>query len=252
VTPAPTERAAREHYSYAHYADPGVADGFDDLRFGGPIGRYLLESQAAWLGQVLRPAPGLRILDVGTGTGRAAIGLAAAGASVVGLDFSREMLRVGADRARTAGMPVTFGVADAHHLPIAARSVDAAVCLRLLMHAIDWRACVAELCRVARTRVVVDFPARASAAALESAARRIASRAGRPVEAYRVIGEGDMRDAFAAHGFRVVVVHRQFVLPIALHKAIGRVGFTRSVETMLKTVGLLRLFGSPVAMVAER
>jgi hypothetical protein len=33
------------HYSYAHYADRDVAEGFDALRFGGPIGRYLLEQQ---------------------------------------------------------------------------------------------------------------------------------------------------------------------------------------------------------------
>ena len=37
---APTKPAAtgdRTHYSYQHYADPAVADGFDALRFGGPI-----------------------------------------------------------------------------------------------------------------------------------------------------------------------------------------------------------------------
>jgi hypothetical protein len=47
-------------------------------------------------------------------------------------------------------------------------------------------------------------------------------------------------------------VHRQFVLPIALHKAIGSRGFTDTVEGLLRRSGLLRLFGSPVTVVAER
>ena len=71
---APTKPAAsgdRTHYSYQHYADPAVADGFDALRFSGPIGRYLLESQEALLTEMLAPLSARVILDVGTGTGRA-------------------------------------------------------------------------------------------------------------------------------------------------------------------------------------
>jgi hypothetical protein len=120
------------------------------------------------------------------------------------------------------------------------------------MHAIDWRQCVAELCRVARWRVVVDFPSARSVAAIESRARRRALRAGRPVEAYRVLREADVRRAFEAAGYRVVMVRRQFVLPIALHKRVGHPGVTRGVERLLAAIGLLRLFGSPVTMVAER
>jgi ubiquinone/menaquinone biosynthesis C-methylase UbiE len=189
---------------------------------------------------------------VGTGTGRAAIGLAAAGAVVVGLDASPEMLRVARTRSGAARVAVRYGVADAHHLPVADRSIDVALSLRVLMHAIDWRVCLAELCRVSRWRVVVDFPALGSFATLESGARRVARILGRRVEAYRVISEAAMTAAFKAHGFRVVSVHRQFVLPIAVHKAIGSLPFTLSTERVLAGVGLLRVLGSPVTMVAER
>ena len=76
--------------------------------------------------------------------------------------------------------------------------------------------------------------------------------AGGRFEAYRVIAEREVRAAFAAHGFRVAFVRRQFVLPIALHKRIGRRGFTEGVERGLAAVGLSRLLGSPVTMVGER
>jgi SAM-dependent methyltransferase len=244
--------AARDHYSYAHYANRDVAEGFDALRFGGPIGRYLLDCQQTLLAEALAPVAGRSILDVGTGTGRAAIGLAGAGATVIGVDASEEMLRVALAKAADALVAIRVGIADAHALPLASRSVDGVVCLRVLMHAIDWRVCIGELCRVAKWRVVCDFPSSASAAAIESRARRIARSMGRHVEAYRVIAERDVTDVFRQHGFRVVLVRRQFVLPIAFHKAVGRLGFTHASERMLAAVGLLRLAGSPVTLVAER
>ncbi len=244
--------ASPDHYSYKHYADPTVAEGFDELRFGGPIGRYLLESQESVLLDALAPVAGKRVIDVGTGTGRAAIGLAQAGALVTGVDASAEMLIVAAARSAAAGVDVTFERGDAHAVPAADRSFDAAVCLRVLMHAIDWKTCVAELCRVSRWRVVVDFPALGSLAALESGGRRLANALGAKTEAYRVMAESDVTRAFAAHSFRIVTVRRQFVLPIALHKALGQLAVTKGVERTLRGMGLLRLLGSPVTMVAER
>jgi ubiquinone/menaquinone biosynthesis C-methylase UbiE len=251
-TSEPQTDATRNHYSYSHYASRDVAEGFDALRFGGPIGGYLLASQQALLLDALAPTRGRSVIDVGTGTGRAAIGLAEAGASVIGVDASAAMLRVARDKAAGAAVPMPVGIADAHALPFATGSVDAVVCLRLLMHAIDWRTCVGELCRVARWRVVVDFPSRASLAAVESGARRLAQSFGRDVEAYRVLAERDVAETLRAHGFRVIMVRRQFVLPIAFHKAIGRLAFTQSVERTLASVGLSRLLGSPVTLVAER
>jgi len=199
-----------------------------------------------------RTSDPVRVVDVGTGTGRAAIGLARAGAEVIGLDASAQMLAVARRRAADAGVSVQFDVADAHALPIADRSVDVAVSLRVLMHVPDWPRCLAELCRVSRRRVIVDFPARLSVARLESFTRRVGAAIGYKTEPYRCLAERDVERAFGSHGFRVISRHRQFVLPIALHKKIGSLGATLGVERALASVGLLRLLGSPVTMVAER
>jgi ubiquinone/menaquinone biosynthesis C-methylase UbiE len=250
--PASGPAPDRAHYSYRHYADRSVAEGFDALRFSGPVGRHLAEVQEALLIEALAPQPGRSIVDVGTGTGRAAIGLAGHGASVLGLDASAEMLAVARERATGLRAPVVWGLADAHHLPLDNRSVDAAVCLRVLMHAIDWQQCVAELCRVARWRVVVDFPARRSAAALESQMRRTRQRFGANVEAYRVLAERDVRTTLASHGFRVVMIRRQFVLPIAFHKRVASFRVTLWIERVLASLGVLHVLGTPVTVVAER
>ena len=242
----------RDHYSYSVYADPAMAESFDALRFGGPIGRLIAETQEGVIASFLSPLPGKSVLDVGTGTGRAAIALARRGARVTGVDASEEMLTVAARQAAAAGVDVCFKREDAHALDASRAAFDYVVCLRVLMHTPDWRRSLAELCRVARDRVVFDYPALFSAAALQAATRRVAYRFGARVEPYRVFTDAAVRSTLAAHGFRVVETHRLFVLPIAVHKRVGSVAFTSRVEGALSRVGMAAVLGSPVTIAAER
>src|SRR6267142_6854381 len=102
-----------------------MAERFDGMRFSGPIGRLIAETQEQQIAAFLAPVAGRRILDVGTGTGRAAIALAKRGAIVTGVDASAEMLEVATRRAadfarasagQAAVHPVTFIRGDAHRL----------------------------------------------------------------------------------------------------------------------------------------
>jgi SAM-dependent methyltransferase len=247
-----TPRPQADHYSYSMYADPAMAEAFDALRFSGPIGHLLAETQERVIAEFLGQLERCTVLDVGTGTGRAAIALALRGAAVTGVDASSEMLAVAERRAQEAGVTVTFTRGDAHGLAFPDRSFDAVVCLRVLMHTPDWRRSLAELCRVARERVVFDYPALLGAAALQSCGRRVALAFGARVEAYRVFSDRAVRAALEANGFRVTRAHRQFVLPIALHKRIGSSRITTRIENLLAAAGLRSLFGSPVTVVAER
>ena len=246
-----------------------MAEQFDALRFSGPIGRLIADTQEEQIAAFLDPVAGLTVLDVGTGTGRAAIALARRGAIVTGVDASAEMLAVAERRAQEAGVrlvrrtvteggspgdggSVTFTRGDAHGLTFADRSFDAVVCLRVLMHTPDWRASLRELCRVSNGRVVFDYPSRRSAAALQAIARRFAHKVNPSVEAYRVFAPGAVARALNAEGFVVRGEHRQFVLPIALHKRVNSETWTRRIEAAMERTGLMRWFGSPVTVVAER
>lgn len=250
--PPDREQPPASHYSYTAYADPAMAAGFDNARFGGPIGRILLEDQERVLVSFLGDVAGQRILDVGTGTGRAAIALARRGAVVTGVDASSEMLRVARTRARDEGLSIEFQEGDAHRLAFPDRTFDRTVCLRLLMHVPDWRKAIAELCRVTRSRLVLDYPATMSAAAVQAIWRGAAAGAGQSVEAYRTFSASAISAELARHGFRVAERHKQFVLPIGFHKLLASAGFTRSVERLLAAVGLLRLAGSPVTIATDR
>jgi 2-polyprenyl-3-methyl-5-hydroxy-6-metoxy-1,4-benzoquinol methylase len=147
---------------------------------------------------------------------------------------------------------VQFQVGDVHALGFPDRSFDSVVCLRVLMHTPDWRRSVAELCRVAERLVIVDYPSAWSVAMLEVAARKLVHATGMRTEPYRVLSQRAVAQAFDRNGFRVRSVHRQFVLPIALHKTIGSRRFTVWSEKLLDRAGLLKPFGSPVTLVAER
>src|SRR5438067_717461 len=240
------------HYAYTTYADPAMAAGFDAARFGGPIGQLLAADQERVLLEFLGDVTNTRILDVGTGTGRAAIALARRGATVTGVDASAEMLGVARRRAVEERLPISFSEGDAQRLAFPDRSFEVTVCFRLLMHVPDWRAGLSELCRVSGTRLVFDYPSRSSVAAIESAWRKLAVKLGRNVEAYRVFSHHSIARQLAGHGFRIVKSHRQFVLPIAFHKIVGSAAFTRGIENALAGAGLLALAGSPVTIAAER
>ena len=242
-----------DHYSYSAYADPVMARTFDNRRFSGPIGELIAKSQARVLANMVGRINDREMLDVGTGTGRAAFILALGGAKVTAVDASEEMLAIARQRAAEQMLStIKFQRGDAHALDFGDRSFDVVVSFRMLMHTPQWKRCVAELCRVAERLVVVDYPSATSVALFESLARRGMHAAGMKTEPYRVFTHKTITQAFDRNGFRIRSVHRQFVLPITFHKAIRSRRFTLWSENLLDHTGLLKPFGSPVTLVAER
>lgn len=95
------------------------------------------------------------VLDVGCGTGRHALRLAAAGARVTAIDFSEHMLAKA--RAKPHAENVTFIVHDlAHPLPATDASFDRVVCGLVVDHIADLAALFAEVRRVCRGHIVVS------------------------------------------------------------------------------------------------
>jgi ubiquinone/menaquinone biosynthesis C-methylase UbiE len=241
-----------DHYSYAIYAEPATAEQFDRAHFSGPIGELVAEREEQRLLEFVGDLQGKKVLDVGTGTGRAALALARKGAQVTGVDASAQMLNVARTRLAASNIAVEFLPGDAHALAFSDESFDVVVSLRMLMHARDWRICLGELCRVARNRLVLDYPPMLSAAALQVGMRRVAKLAGRTVETYRVISTSSIRSVLRSNGFEIVNLHRQFVLPIAFHKFMGSRRFTVRIEGLLAALGFSRIFGAPVMIAAAR
>ena len=92
-----------------------------------------------------------RILDVATGTGAVAIEMVRrTGASVVGVDLTEAMLRVGARRIDGAGAAAPLVLGRAERLPFDEASFDALTFTYLLRYVDDAQATLSELARVVR------------------------------------------------------------------------------------------------------
>lgn len=221
-------------------------------RFAGPVGQWFLELQTRLTLDCLSGLPpAAMVLDVGGGHAQLAPPLVDAGyqVTVVGSDSScgrRLAPLTSAGRCR-------FNVADLLALPYLDRSFDAVICYRLLAHSIDWRRLVGELCRVARHRVVVDYPARRSMNVASEVLFRIKNSIERgTTRPFALYGRGEIARAFEAAGFAVTEVRPQFFLPMALYRLAGSASLARAAEGLAGSLALTSLFGSPVIARADR
>jgi ArsR family transcriptional regulator len=145
--------AAREARSRESFA--GVADDWDRIRR-----QYDHPDLQTAVVAALVPA-GLRVADVGTGTGALLPVLAATAAEVVAIDHSAAMLARARRRCRDAGYSsVAFHQADVLALPFADGVFDAVFCSMVLHHVATPLAALAELARITRPGgavVLIDF-----------------------------------------------------------------------------------------------
>ena len=130
---------------------PGAGGG--PPRFDWGLGHY--EHTAAQLAPasevvVGRAAPQAseRVLDLGCGTGNAALLAAARGARVTGVDPAARLLDVARARAVDHGLDITFALGEAAALPVDSGSVDIMVSVFGVIFAPDPVAAAAEMGRV--------------------------------------------------------------------------------------------------------
>lgn len=95
-------------------------------------------------------APGERVLDIGAGTGNAAIPAALAGGVVTASDLTPELLEIGARRGAAAGVDIAWETADAEALPYGTAAFDVTLSAIGIMFAPFHRAAASELLRVTR------------------------------------------------------------------------------------------------------
>jgi SAM-dependent methyltransferase len=148
--------------------DPGAFDAFEEAGWSRVADRYedfiarLTGGTVEALLDAAGVRPEMRVLDVATGTGLAAAGVARRGAQAVGVDVAAAMV----EQARSLHPEVEFVQGDVYALPFAQRSFDAVLCNFGLLHFGRPEEAAGELARVltpggALALTVWDLPERA-------------------------------------------------------------------------------------------
>ncbi|HYG65694.1 MAG TPA: class I SAM-dependent methyltransferase [Thermoanaerobaculia bacterium] len=222
-------------------------------RFQGPVGDYFLAVQAQMVLDLLQPLQTqrpLRVLDVGGGHAQIAGPLAARGHDVT-VFGSDPVCRQRLDRLLPAGS-FRFESGDLLRLPFPDRSFDVVVALRLLSHMEQWRELLAELARVAKRAVILDYPDLRSFNLLYGALFKVKKALEGNTRTFLCFRPGEVAAELARHGFGQPAERRQFFVPMVVHRKLGKAGFSRPVERLSATLGLTRALGSPVVLRAVR
>jgi ubiquinone/menaquinone biosynthesis C-methylase UbiE len=112
-------------------------------------GNPLIALEEKHFPHLLGEVRGLKVVDIGCGTGRHAARLACAGAKVVALDFSTGMLRKA--RAKFGAQHIGFAVADIScSLPLREHHFDRVICCLVLDHIDEVASLFGELKRICR------------------------------------------------------------------------------------------------------
>ena len=132
-----------------NWSAPGIAEGWKQT--SAERNRYLAAATDAMFAQA-RVAPGMRVLELGTGAGDVAIMAAervGARGSVIATDLSEQMVSAAAASVREAGATnVTIRQMDAEAIDLPEASFDAALARMVLMFVGDLRGTFAGVARV--------------------------------------------------------------------------------------------------------
>lgn len=220
-------------------------------RFAGPVGEWFIETQTRITLELLKTLPaGAAILDVGGGHAQIAPALIEAGYKVTvagSKPICAARLQSWLDQGRCRFQPADLG-----NLPFPEASFDAVVSFRLLPHSVSWTGLIGELCRVARQSVVLDYPSVRSVNVVSARFFERKREIERNTRRFQIFSPRRVRAAFADHGFVVRVERAQFLLPMVLHRMLGRAALSKAAELPARLLGLTRWFGSPLIVRADR
>lgn len=217
-------------------------------RFAGEAGRYLLAEQDAAVSAVLGDWRGGTVLDVGGGHAQLTPLLTERAREVVVLGSESR----GLERVRRRHPACATAIGDLLALPFPDRSFDVVVAVRLLPHVVSWPRLVAELCRVARSTVIVDYPRAAGFNGLTPLLFPLKKRLEGDTRHYRNFRDAELDDVLRANGFEPRERLAQFLLPMVVHRQLKGTAAARSVERLARRLHLTPSLGSPVVLRADR
>ena len=217
-------------------------------RFEGYVGEWMLSKQRkATEDAILKIFPNattLNVLDVGGGHAQNVALLNELGhkVTVVGSDEScNNMLQ-----NRINNGEVLFRVGSLVALPFTDGSFDLVICYRVLSHMELWQQLVAELTRVSKKAVLIDYPSYWSVNIFSKALYHVKKRIEKNTRPFQCFRDREIDQAFKLQGAIKKYKIRQFFMPMAFHRLVNRLFISKTFHWLFRSIGLSRVLGSPV------
>jgi len=223
-------------------------------RFSGPIGDFLLDGQDQGVRLLLSglPLEGAQVLDVGGGHAQLTPLLLGLGVDVWvqgSAPSCAERLARWSDGAEGRLHFVTSSLLD---LPFADRAFDLVIGIRLLAHVQRWEALLAEMSRVCRRYLLVEYPPIKSANALAPLLFTVKRFVEHDTRHFACFSMRQLAPVIRDLGFSDITQYNQFLMPMVLHRALRRPDLSQRIEAWGHRLGLTRALGGPALLLAKR
>ncbi len=215
-------------------------------RFSGDTGEWFLSIQCHALKSAISNTDNKKhkILDVGGGHGQDVEVITSEGHSltILGSDEScAQMIR----NELLKGL-VSFDQGSLLEMPYKDDEFEICVSFRMLPHLERWQDHIAELCRVSKKKVVVDFPTKRSVNIFSDLFFSLKKGIEKNTRPYKLFSEQEIIHVFQQNGFELHQRKPEFFFPMALHRALKNVHISRFIEGIANITGLRYFFGSPL------
>jgi ubiquinone/menaquinone biosynthesis C-methylase UbiE len=215
-------------------------------RFSGEIGSWFLKVQEEAVLKMLTSYPGASVLDVGGGHGQLTGPLIQNGYKVSVLG-SAEVCKKRIQEFIDKGC-CEFITGDILELPYPDRAFDIVISFRLLPHVTRWKQLIAELIRVARKAVIVDYPSVHSINYISPLLFSFKKQLEGNTRPFTLFSESELLEVFKLYHFIYAERYAEFSLPMVFHRVLKSLRFSSFTEKVCRILGLTQLFGSPVIL----
>jgi len=224
---------------------------YDKDRYGGSFGLYLKNLEVETFLSMIS-AKSEMILDIGAGTGKLSIPLIMQSKKVLSADSSVQMLKIARLKSHELSIDLTTVISDVHFLCFKDRTFDCVVSSRLLMHLIDWKLGVREICRVSRNEFVIDFPSKFSFSSLDILFKRIKRFIFPKTDVYKNFSFRDVAEEIEKNGFQVIQTRKGFFIPITFHRWFNHPKISSKIESIFRNFYITEIFGNPTTIKSIR
>jgi ubiquinone/menaquinone biosynthesis C-methylase UbiE len=137
-------------------------------------------------------------------------------------------------------------------LPFEDASFDVVIAIRLLTHLDNWEVLLAEMCRVAKDLIIVEYPSKMSLNAIAPLLFKFKKKFEGDTRTFRLFSDSELKTVLKHNGYESISRKGQFFFPLVVHRMLKSNGFIRALEAVFRKIKMSEVLGSPVILSARK